>query len=140
MNDNLLKRYSHNTEGYNKFRILPPDDLLFTLIKLSKNDKPSCVVDLGCGTGLSTRIWADHAAKIIGIEPSEDMIREAKKQTVQNNISYEINYSNKTNINDNVTGIVTATASIHWMDPETTIIEIARITRKGSVFAAYGNR
>lgn len=140
INNGVLKRYSHNTEGYDKYRIVPPDDLLFSLIKLSKKNKPSYVVDLGCGTGLSTRIWADHADKIIGVDPSEDMIKEAKKHTIQNNINYIINYANKTNVEDNVADIVTASASIHWMDPETTLVEITRITRKGGVFAAYGNR
>ncbi len=39
--------------------------------------RPNRVVDLGCGTGLSTIAWKDTASNIIGIEPSGDMISVA---------------------------------------------------------------
>ena len=35
--------------------------------------KPDTVIDLGCGTGLSTTIWQGNCNKVIGIEPSDDM-------------------------------------------------------------------
>ena len=35
---------------------------------------PDVVVDLGCGTGLSTRTWSSVSNKVIGIEPSADII------------------------------------------------------------------
>ncbi len=34
-------------------------------------------------------------------------------------------------------GIVTCAQSFHWMEPESTFIEVARILRPGGVFAAY---
>ena len=39
--------------------------------------RPQTVVDLGCGTGLSTEIWPDYADTVIGVEPSEDMFAVA---------------------------------------------------------------
>lgn len=37
------------------------------------NKKANIVVDLGCGSGLSTTAWKNHCNAIIGIEPSDDM-------------------------------------------------------------------
>ena len=37
--------------------------------------QPERVVDLGCGTGLSTMVWKGHAREVIGIEPSEILRR-----------------------------------------------------------------
>ena len=42
--------------------------------------KPMTVLDLGCGTGLSTEIWKGHCDKVLGIEPSSDMIAEARNR------------------------------------------------------------
>ena len=39
------------------------------------------MVDLGSGTGLSTTIWAPLADRVVGIEPSADMRRQAAART-----------------------------------------------------------
>lgn len=35
--------------------------------------KPEQIVDLGCGTGLSTLVWACKCDNIIGIDPNEEI-------------------------------------------------------------------
>lgn len=40
--------------------------------------EPDTVVDLGCGTGLSTVVWLDFCKTVIGIEPNPDMLRAAR--------------------------------------------------------------
>ena len=45
---------------------------------------PQLVVDMGCGTGLSSEIWQEVSGEVIGIEPSDDMRRIAEsKSTVK---------------------------------------------------------
>lgn len=41
------------------------------ILRYLGRSKPDLVVDLGCGTGLSTVIWRGHCNKVIGIEPSD---------------------------------------------------------------------
>lgn len=41
---------------------------------------PNTVIDLGCGTGLSTLAWQSSCKKVIGVEPSADMLSVAKKK------------------------------------------------------------
>ena len=42
---------------------------------------PRLVVDLGCGTGLSSEVWRGVSERIIGIEPSDDMRGIAGKKS-----------------------------------------------------------
>ena len=125
------------SEEYHSIRPSPPEDIYQTLVQLSKN-KADLVVDLGCGTGISTIPWIRYAAKIIGIDPSEDMLKVAEIQSSHSNITYQKGYGNNTDIGDGQVDIVSCATSVHWMEPKTSIAEIHRILRKGGVFAAFG--
>ena len=58
---------------YDQTRPTPPSALLDILTQLIDAPRPALVVDLGCGTGLSTVIWGERAERVIGIEPSDEM-------------------------------------------------------------------
>jgi SAM-dependent methyltransferase len=121
---------------YDAFRPRPPLVLIDILTQLAETPRPALVVDLGSGTGLSTAIWASRAAEVIGVEPSVDMRRQAEARTA-GNVSYQAGYANATGLPDGCAAIVTCSQSLHWMEPVSTLAEIARILRPGGVFAAY---
>ena len=58
---------------------------------------PDTVVDLGCGTGLSTLVLQDRCGKIIGIDPSDDMLSIAKTK-MNDTISFIKAYSDNTGL------------------------------------------
>jgi ubiquinone/menaquinone biosynthesis C-methylase UbiE len=96
------------------------------------------VVDLGCGTGLSTVIWSDNSKNVIGVEPNDDMLKTASENSAPyKNIFFKKAFSNDTGIEDKFADIVTCSQSFHWMEPESTIKEIARILKTGGIFAVY---
>jgi ubiquinone/menaquinone biosynthesis C-methylase UbiE len=150
MNDNLqtlsssdfsanVERFSGYADLYQKFRPQPPSVIVQVLKQLAQMARPRLVVDMGCGTGLSTRTWAEHADKVIGIEPSQDMRSQAAALTKQENVSYQAGFSHQTGLDNNCADIVTCSQSLHWMEPQPTFAEVARILRPGGVFAAYDN-
>lgn len=99
---------------------------------------PACVVDMGCGTGLSTITWSEVSQKIIGIEPSADMLAVAKeKAAALDNVDFISTFSNETGLANDSVDIITCSQSFHWMDPESTLKEAGRILKSGGVFAAY---
>jgi len=132
-----ITRFSGDTyvKTYDNTRPQPPVVLLEILTQLSGTDKPNLVVDLGAGTGLSTRVWSSHASTVIGIEPSEDM-RSIAQGYSEKNVSYQEGYSHQTGLGENSVDIVTVSQALHWMEPEPTFAEISRILRPGGVFAA----
>lgn len=132
-----VERFSGYADLYDRYRPAPPAVLGDLLTRLAQAPFPSLVVDLGSGTGLSTRYWADKAHQVIGIEPSADMRRQAEAQTQAGTISYREGFSHHTGLPDHCAQIATCSQSFHWMDPLATCREAARILQPGGVFAAY---
>lgn len=95
---------------------------------------PSLVVDMGCGTGLSTIIWSNVSDKVIGIDPSIDMIEEAKKKaSALDNLIFISSFSDDTGLKDHCADVITCSQSFHWMNPETTLNEVYRILKIESI-------
>ncbi len=132
-----IERFSGFADQYDKYRPAPPTILASILTQLAQTSYLKLVVDLGSGTGLSTRYWADKAEQVIGIEPTRDMRQQAEVQTEARNVSYQTGYSHRTGLPDHCAQIVTCSQSLHWMDPQSTFEEAARILVPGGVFAAY---
>ncbi len=122
---------------YDRWRPAPPAALLDLLCRIARVERPRLVVDLGAGTGLSTRAWAERADAAVGIEPNPDMLAHAEQATAAANVSFVEGYSNATGIDDAAADIVTCSQSLHWMEPAETFAEAARILRPRGVFAAY---
>lgn len=95
--------------------------------------KPNQIVDLGCGTGLSTLAWIGKCDNIIGIDPNAEMLSIAKQKS--NAISFIKAYSDDTNLADHSTDIVICSQSFHWMNPTDTLKEINRILKSNGIFA-----
>ena len=123
--------------GYDAHRPSPPEALLDLLCLEAQVERPRLVVDLGSGTGLSTRAWADRADEVIGVEPSKAMRLRAEEATESTNVRYVPAYADQTGLPDATADIVTCSQSFHWMEPAPTLAEVARILRPGGVFAAY---
>jgi SAM-dependent methyltransferase len=119
---------------YDRFRPRVPRALLDLLCRYARVEQPALVVDLGCGTGLSTRAWSDVAARVVGIEPNPAMIAVASPAE---GVEYREAFAHDTGLADGCADVVTCSQSFHWMEPEPTLAETARILRPGGVFAAY---
>jgi SAM-dependent methyltransferase len=122
---------------YHGARPTPPSALLNLLCRLARVERPRVVVDIGSGTGLSTRAWGDRADEVIGVEPNGEMRAAAEADTPFPNVRYVDGYSDATGLDESSADIVTYSQSLHWMDPQPTFAEAARVLRPGGVFAAY---
>jgi ubiquinone/menaquinone biosynthesis C-methylase UbiE len=132
-----LSRFSGLADDYDKYRPKPPHALKEILTQFLRGQHISAVADIGSGTGLSTRFWADVAGQVIGIEPNDDMRQKAAKVTKEANVHYQKGLSSETGLSDESMDLATCSQSLHWMEPESTLKEIARILRYGGIFAAY---
>lgn len=129
-------RFTGFADVYDAYRPHPPAALAGVLCALAGQDRPRLVVDLGSGTGTSTRYWAERAEQVIGVEPSADMRRQAGAVTQAGNVTFHEGFSHATGLADDCADIVTCSQSLHWMLPAPTFTEAARILRPGGVFAA----
>lgn len=112
---------------------LPPH--FMELIRLYLGHDIGNVVDLGCGTGLSTAAWEGNCTHVTGIEPSADMLAVAQKKASVA-VSFRQRYSHDTGLPDGSADAVVCSQSFHWMEPVSTLKEAARLLAPGGVFAA----
>ena len=132
-------RFSGFADLYDKHRPKPPEVIVDLLTQLAANDRP-VVVDLGSGTGLSTLLWTRVAAEVVGVEPNADMRAQAERRAADSgagNVRFVEGLATATGLPDHYADIVTCSQSLHWMEPNGTFAEVARILRDGGVFAAY---
>jgi len=135
-----VERFTGFADVYAHFRPTVPAIIVDILTQLAHTPHPALVVDIGSGTGLSTRLWTDHAERVIGVEPSDDMRTQAEVQSTESpNVSYRSGLSSATGLPDNCADIVTISQALHWMEPVSTFAEVARILRPGGIFAAIDN-
>lgn len=96
--------------------------------------QPGTVVDLGSGTGLSAMVWKKNCTQVIGIEPSEDMLRIAKQKECEG-VTFRQGFGNNTGLPDGCADAVICSQSFHWMEPFSTLKEVNRLLGPGGVFA-----
>ncbi len=133
-------RFSGFAELYDRYRPRPPEIIVDLLTQLAAKPRP-VVVDLGSGSGLSTLIWTRSAAEVVGVEPNADMRAQADERRAADSGAGTVRFveglSTATGLPDRYADIVTCSQSLHWMEPNGTFAEVARVLRDGGVFAAY---
>lgn len=136
-----VARFSGFADVYDNYRPEAPEMVTEILTQYLQRE-PELVMDLGCGTGLSTLVWNGRATRIIGVEPNDDMrsVATAKLQHFPEGssvISFVPGYSNQLEVDAESVDIITCSQSFHWMEPVSTLSEVHRVLRTGGVFAAY---
>lgn len=130
-----VDRFSGFADLYDSVRPTPPDAIGPLLCRYA-NERSPRVVDVGSGTGLSSRWAATWARSVIGVEPNDDMRTVAASRPV-GSVAYRSGFSFATGLPDASADIVMAVQAMHWMEPVSTLAEIARILRPGGVFASF---
>lgn len=125
---NALGKFGEFVEEYQKARRPYPPEVFIFLKSLLKTKKP-LILDLGCGTGISTRQLA-KVGSVIGCDPDLRMLEAAKKT---GNQKYEVGSADKIPFDDSIFDVVTAFAAFHWFDDRKSIAEIKRVLKPGGL-------
>ncbi len=137
-------RFTGLAEGYAKHRPSYPPEAIDCLVEECHLGADSIVVDIGCGTGISTRLLAAKGLQVIGIEPNADM-RDTAGQTALESSSGTIEYrqgqAEKTGLPASCAAAVTAFQAFHWFDGERALAEFHRILEpKGNLALVWNDR
>ncbi|KPV56393.1 hypothetical protein QJ48_27925 [Paenibacillus sp. A3] len=94
-------------------------------------------VDLGAGTGSFSRLLAGRGAVVTGVEPSDEMIVEARRFTDHSNCSavYVHAPAEATELPAGQFDLVTAARAWHWFDRQQAISEARRLLKPGGFLA-----
>jgi len=103
-------------------------EILLKLLRIGDNDD---VLDLGCGTGRLTRkIRSLTKGKVVGIDPSKEMIRKAVEKSKKLDIVYEIKSAEDMDYKEKF-DVVFCNASFLWFkNPEKAVKNCYKALRK----------
>lgn len=127
-------RFSGFAGLYDAVRPAPPVELGQVLRAYAGSARPY-VVDLGSGSGLSSRWAAQWAGTVVGVEPNDEM-RSVAERHRSGRVSYRSGTAEATGLDPGCADVVLAVQAMHWMEPGRTLAEVARVLRPGGVFAA----
>ncbi|MFN7249903.1 MAG: class I SAM-dependent methyltransferase [Anaerobacillus sp.] len=123
--------FGNVAKNYAKFRNDLPIELLESLKHRGINFKNKKVADLGSGTGVLSRVLHKGGAVVVGVEPSKELIQEAKE--MDKNEGYMINYINafseSTTLLEDTYDYITVLRGWHWFESEQTLTEIKRMLK-----------
>lgn len=125
-------RFTGLAQIYAKARPTYPDAAIDFIIEKCGLNAKSLLVDVGCGTGISSRLFAERQIPTIGIDPNDDMREEAIDENARNKIewlSFIGASSEQTGLQDGVADVVLAAQAFHWFKPEPTLKEFVRILK-----------
>ena len=95
---------------------------------------PATVVDLGAGTGALTKDLVKRVERVIAVEPDGRMRELLSSQST--NVTALPGTGEAIPLDDVSVDAVIASSSWHWMDPEQTLAECARIVHPGGTLGA----
>jgi SAM-dependent methyltransferase len=131
------ERFSATADAYERYRPSYPAALVDWLVQLAGLEEGARVVDLGSGTGISSRLLAERGFEVIGVEPNDDM--RARAEARGGGPHYRRGEAVATGLPDAYAPLVIAAQAFHWFDLPATMRELARILTPGGRAAAFWN-
>jgi SAM-dependent methyltransferase len=113
---------------YDRLRSGPPEAAVDWLLPAA----PKVVVDLGAGTGLLARALARRVPRVIAVEPDERMAAVLRARDPA--IEVAQGRGEAIPLPDASADGLFISSAWHWMDPERTVPEIARVLRDNGRF------
>ncbi len=133
---NAGDRFTGVAEGYARHRPSYPGALVDWVIAEAALRPGDAVADVGCGTGIFTRLLAARGLDVVGIDPNEDMLAQAR---AEGGPRYGRGEAHATGLADASVALVTVAQAFHWFELDAALDELARVLGAGGSVAAIYN-
>jgi SAM-dependent methyltransferase len=129
--NNSAGRSPWQADDYARYRPSYPDEAIRGVISRCGLTRSSAVVDVGCGTGISARLFAERGVSVIGIEPNSAMRRRAEATPCPAGPPprYRTGTAEATGLPDGTADCVVAAQAFHWFDAGAALREFHRLLK-----------
>ena len=130
---------SKHAELYAKFRPTYGQDVYDKIIEFCRETSTEfkLAVDVGCGSGQSSKPLTNYFMQVIGTDISKKQIDNAAKDIA--NLQFQLAPAeNLSFLENNSTDLVTIAQAIHWVDTDAFYTEVKRVLKPGGSLVAYG--
>lgn len=135
---NPLNRFSDRAEDYVKYRPSYPTEAIGMILEGLGEKSQLLAADIGAGTGISSRLLAQHGVHVIAIEPNAAMREVAEAHPL---IEFRDGTAEITQIPNKSVDLVTCFQAFHWFNPEPSLREFHRILKpSGRLAVVWNNR
>lgn len=128
------ERFTSRVENYVKYRPGYPDALVRKLESLGLRPGAQ-VVDVACGTGISTELFLRNGYRVMGVEPNAAMRAAAEAR----GFKVRDGRGESTGLPGGYADLVVCAQAFHWVDALAARREFLRITKPGGLIAIVWN-
>jgi len=122
--------FSKTSEDYAKYRDIYPEMFFQKINELGLCKRGDMVLDLGTGTGVLPRHLAKYGAKFIGVDISENQIKQARKLSEGMNIEYIVSPVEEMDFSDDTFDVVLACMCFTYFDKSVLLPLLTRIMKE----------
>ena len=131
------QRFTATVDDYHRYRPSYPAEFVDWLLELAQVRSGATVLDLGCGTGITTRLFGERDLRVIGTDPNAQMLARAAATTSGSWIQCT---SEALGVRTDCAQLAIAGQAFHWFDVPKTRAELDRILAPGGWACAFWNR
>lgn len=132
------RRFSATAERYHAYRPSYPPALVDWVLGLPGLPVRPAVADVACGTGITTRLFAERGGDVVGVDPNEDMLAFARAEDGPR-FRVVMGTAEKSGLPPASVDLVTVGQGFHWFELAAAFAEMGRILRPGGWCAAFWN-
>jgi len=129
------ERFTAVAGEYDRFRPSYPPAVVDWLVDRA-GSLDARVADVGCGTGISTRLLHGRGLSVVGVDPNEAMLDKAR---AHGGPEYVRGEAHRTGLPAGTFALVTAAQAFHWFPIAETLEEWRRIGTSSGWGAAFWN-
>jgi SAM-dependent methyltransferase len=134
------RRFSGRADLYARYRPTYPMAAVDLVVERCALQSGDLLIDVGCGTGISSRMFAARGLRVLGIEPNEQMRGKAEAVPFEGlSLEYRSGKAEATGLPVGCAAAVLAAQAFHWFDPVAALAEFYRILRPAGWVALLWN-
>ena len=128
------ERFGDRAQAYATYRPSYPDEAIEAVLDGLGDPNNVEIADIGAGTGISSRLFAERGAHVIAIEPNAEMRQAAADHP---RVDWEAGTADRTGLADASVDLAVACQAFHWFATPFAMNEMRRIARRRAAMMQY---